>query len=643
MTGRLAVCLWFVSLLMLPAAAVAQAKPRIKIVYPREGHVLAPVDSNFVIGQAMGATSLRINGVKTELHDSGAFLGWIPVTPGRFTIKAEARNKAGTATAQRTIEVIAPARETPQDSLRIEEDYRRPSEDVWLWPGDLLEVYCRTSARSEVFFSIPGVAEMVPMNELPAQKQWIFRGNAFRNKRIPDSLYLHGIYYGAYRVASGERIDSQRIVYHARNRVALYDRKQKDHVFAEDSVRYSLDSSFADLFTTDSSAGRVTILDDRFTWQAQIKDSVIVTRVGPRLGYLWPFMPRGTRFEVTGRRGDWIRMRLAPYQEIWAHDTSLTYLPPGIPAPRGTVNSTRIDGHTDRTEVRLFLTEQLPYRISESLDPLELTITVYGVTSDIDWIRYDFDDVLVSYADWRQPQPGVLEYTVRLNCDQLWGYDSWYEDDALVVSINKPPAGGRNLRGWHIVVDPGHSRDDGATGPTGIKEKDANLWISRKLKKSLERRGAKVTMTRTGNEDLPLYDRPRIAKLKDADLFISVHNNALPDGVNPYENHGVSTYYYHPFSKKLAECVQASLLSRLDMPDFGLFRANFAVIRPTQYPAILVECAFMMIPEHEAALKTSGFQEDVAEAIAAGIAKFVDRALPDEKYVEARRELNRRR
>ena len=61
--------------------------------------------------------------------------------------------------------------ETPQDSLCIEEDYRRPAEDTWLWPGDLLEVYCRTSARSEVFFSIPGVAEMVPMNELPAQKQ----------------------------------------------------------------------------------------------------------------------------------------------------------------------------------------------------------------------------------------------------------------------------------------------------------------------------------------------------------------------------------------------------------------------------------------------------------------------------------------
>ena len=50
-------------------------------------------------------------------------------------------------------------------------------------------------------------------------------------------------------------------------------------LFASDSVRYSSDSSFADLFTTDSSAGRVTILDDRFPSVVQVKDSAIVARV----------------------------------------------------------------------------------------------------------------------------------------------------------------------------------------------------------------------------------------------------------------------------------------------------------------------------------------------------------------------------
>ena len=79
----------------------------------------------------------------------------------------------------------------------------------------------------------------------------------------------------------------------------------------------------------------------------------------------------------------------------------------------------------------------------------------------------------------------------------------------------------------------------------------------------------------------------------------------------------------------------------MDMPDFGLFRANFAVIRPTQFPAILVECAFMMIPEHEAALKTDAYQEKVAEAIAVGVERYVNEALPDVRYRNARNRRSR--
>jgi N-acetylmuramoyl-L-alanine amidase len=623
------------------SASAAQA-PRITIVYPREGQALPPIDSEFVVGQALDAQSLKINGVDTRLYDSGAFLGWIPVRPGPFAIDVVAKNRAGESRLVRNVAIALPAAETPQESLRVETDFVLPSEDVWLWSGDLFEVTCRTSPRSEVFFSLPGVVERVPMTELPAQTQPIFRGNAFRNSPVADSTRLHGVYYGQYRIGPGERADSAPVVIFARNRVALYAHDTVHVPYATDSVRYSTDSLFADLFTTDTLPGRVTILDDRFTSVAQVKDSVVVARVGPQQGYFWPFIPRGTRLEITGRHGSWFRLRAAPYQEIWIHDTSLVRMPAGLPVRRGTVNYTRIDSFDDRSEVRLSLTEQLPYRISESLDPLELTITVYGATSDIDWIRYDFDDVLVQYADWRQPQPGVLEYTVRLNCDQLWGYDSYYDGTTLVVAVNKPPrAGGDGLHGMTIVIDPGHSADDGSVGPTGLKEKVANLWIARKLRESLERRGAQVTMTRDGFEDVPLYERPKIAGRAKADLFVSVHNNALPDGTNPWLKHGVSTYYHYPSSKALAECVQGSLLGSLDMPDFGLFRANFAVVRPTQYPSILVECAFMILPDHEAELKTPAFQERAGEAIAAGIEAFVKQSLPDRKYEEARKERER--
>lgn len=614
-------------------AANPTAKPVIKIVYPRDNQALPPLDSQFVIGQALDATDLKVNGVKTKLWDSGAFLGWIPVQPGSFTIRVEASNSKGKSTKETIVDIGRPAHTVPSESLAIQNDQQMPAEDVWLWPGDLLEVQCRTASGAELSFSIPGVAENLPMIELPSRRPALYQGNAFRDEDRPDSSYLRGVYYGSYRVSGGERIDSLPIVFKARSRVGQYDKKVK--FFATDSVRYSVDSSFADLFTTASSAGRVSILDDRFPRPARIDDSAIVTRVGPGLGYFWPYMPRGTQFEVTGRQGHWVRLKLSSYQEVWAHDSSLIIDPPGQPLPRATVTSTRITGKAKTTEVRLLLSKQVPYRVTETLDPLSLTVTVYGATSNIDWIRYDFDDVLVRYATWDQPQPGVLEYTVYLNADQLWGYDTWYDEGTLVLSIKKPPTEAIELRGFKIVIDPGHSTDDGAVGPTGLKEKDANLWISKKLREALQKRGADAVLTRGGSEHLPLYERPAIAKQENADLFISIHNNALPDGVNPWADHGVSTYYYNPSSKGLAESVQGSMLAMVGLPNFGLYRGNFAVIRPTQYPAILVECAFMMIPEQEAALKTEEFQTRVADAIADGVDHWLKGALPDQKYLAA--------
>ena len=120
-----------------------------------------------------------------------------------------------------------------------------------------------------------------------------------------------------------------------------------------------------------------------------------------------------------------------------------------------------------------------------------------------------------------------------------------------------------------------------------------------------------------------LYDLLAIAKANSADLFVSIHNNALPDGVNPFTNNGTSIYYYHPHSINLARAIHGEMLKATQLPDHGLYHGNLAVNRPTQYPAVLIECAFMIIPEQEEMLKTDRFRKRIANAITKGIEKFL--------------------
>ena len=122
---------------------------------------------------------------------------------------------------------------------------------------------------------------------------------------------------------------------------------------------------------------------------------------------------------------------------------------------------------------------------------------------------------------------------------------------------------------------------------------------------------------------MPLGDRPGIAVAGGADLYVSVHNNAVPDGVDPRQRNGTSAYFHHPQSRDLARAVHRRTREATGLPDYGLTQANFAVIRPSQYPAVLVECAFMILPEQEEMLDNDAFVARLAHGIADGIADFV--------------------
>jgi N-acetylmuramoyl-L-alanine amidase len=179
----------------------------------------------------------------------------------------------------------------------------------------------------------------------------------------------------------------------------------------------------------------------------------------------------------------------------------------------------------------------------------------------------------------------------------------------------------RPLAGLTLAIDPGHP-PLGATGPTGFTEAEANLLVAQQLVPLLEREGARVLLTRNDAGPLDLPARVRFADSVDAAVLVSIHNNALPDGVNPFTNNGASTFYNLPRALPLARAIQARLVERTGLRDLGVARADLALTRATWMPAVLTEGLFMMIPEQEAALRSSEGRRLYAVAVLEGLRQF---------------------
>jgi N-acetylmuramoyl-L-alanine amidase len=270
---------------------------------------------------------------------------------------------------------------------------------------------------------------------------------------------------------------------------------------------------------------------------------------------------------------------------------------------------------------RLTLDERVPFRVDE--DARSLTVRLYGAASDLDFVQYGGTDPLVAGVSWAQPSADECTVTFALSAAPF-GWRTRWEGNDVVLEIRRPPVvdAARPLAGRTIAVDPGHP-PQGATGPTGLREEDANLAVALELRDLLEREGARVVMTRTADTALGLYERTAIADRANAEILVSIHNNALPDGVNPFVNNGTTVYYFQPRAARLAMLTEQALVGEMGLPNLGAARGNFALARDTWMPAILTEGAFLMIPEQENALRTPAFREAYARGVALGIQAYL--------------------
>ncbi|HEU4722442.1 MAG TPA: N-acetylmuramoyl-L-alanine amidase [Gemmatimonadaceae bacterium] len=347
-------------------------------------------------------------------------------------------------------------------------------------------------------------------------------------------------------------------------------------------------------------------------------DRVVIGRPVPGGTYKWFFLP-GTVVPLVGRDGGFARVRLDRELDVYVDTTEARGVEAPVVARRVAANM-RVRPSADGVDLVIPIGTRAPYFVEET--DRAVVLTLYGVRGNTDLINYAGADSMVRTVEWAQESADRARITVGLRAAP-YGYLVVWENNALVLKLRGRPRidPARPLAGIVVAVDPGHP-PVGATGPTGLWEPQVTLPVGLRLKTLLEERGARVVMTRTTADAVALGDRPIIARRANVHAFVSIHLNAYPDGVNPFVAPGTGTYFFRAHSEPLARAVQRGMVDRMGLQDLGVNYDNLAVVRPTWYPSVLCEGAFIMLPDQEAALRTPEFQDRYARGVADGLESY---------------------
>lgn len=611
----------------LPPVPQIEGPLQLTVVYPGPRDLIDARDSTFLFGSTgSGRATLTINGEPIAVAPNGAWLAWVPIPPeSLITLTLVARQGVDSAVLPYTIRRV-PRYIPPVAGVWIDSNSVTPGGRAW-WPADeYLPITVRAAEGARVQLRLPD-GRVIPLapNLAPAEVPWGIR--AFDRDSTNLSVRLRADRYaGALR---GLRLgDDPGLVLGPPPPVitrqgggccapashAAISRPVEpvlEAIIGPDTARMRLPLRLAPL---DTLPLVVEFNDD--TAHTGTTDSVTIGRTRPGATYHW-FFPTGTRAVVTGRLGEDLRVRLSRGQEAWVPAADAIALPVGTPVTRAAVSSLTLSPRDDRLVLRVPLTQRIPFRMEEEAG--RLTLRLYNAVGDINWTRYGATDPYVRDIRWWQVASDEVTLIMDL-AGPVWGYRTRWSGNDLLLEIRRPPAidPAHPLAGRLVVVDPGHP-PLGATGPTGLREAEANLAIALELRSLLEADGARVIMTRTADVSVDLAARTRLADSVDADLLVSIHNNALPDGLNPFTNSGSSVFYHQPRSLPLAQAIQVALVRRLGLRDLGAGRGDLALVRPTWMPAVLCEGLFMMLPEHEAALRQPEGQRRYAQAVRDGL------------------------
>jgi N-acetylmuramoyl-L-alanine amidase len=310
-----------------------------------------------------------------------------------------------------------------------------------------------------------------------------------------------------------------------------------------------------------------------------------------------------------------------------------------VPVDKGVLERLKLGRNTfDTVRVALYIKSFNTYKVFSLNEPFRIVMDIYGDNNTENYVA-----TKPNGSEQKKALPSIPKL-----------------ENKDISTMGKPVG----LTVSTIVIDPGHGgHDPGAVGPTGLKEKEVTLAIAKALKGHIEQYGmnfgiTRVVLTRDDDRFIPLEERKAIAKREHADLFISIHCNAVKDndarGIETYilsftndphslavatrENATTTKELNAPTdliknnilnskideSKRLASYVQTSLTSTLatkfqTVKDKGLKKAPLFVLIGADVPSILLETSFITNPSEEANLRNPEYINEIADGILKGI------------------------
>lgn len=341
-------------------------------------------------------------------------------------------------------------------------------------------------------------------------------------------------------------------------------------------------------------------------------------------------LPKGIKLQIIGKQQNKYKVKLSASLSGWVEEKDVSFSKENkVPQNYFTTCSVLV-GDTSE-QIVIPWTEQTPFSVSSIVENEKsyLLVDFFNTHLATTWIIQNPSSKVIKDIQLSQLEDGLVRMKIPVKQKQLWGF--WYETTTqnLKIYIKSPPKINPEnpLKNITIALEAGHGGENntGAVGLAGTKEKNLNLTAVEILKQHFEKNGAKVILMRQGDTNPDFSERLKLAYENSADLIISIHANASSTE-NGYlsSNSGVSVFYKHPHCKNFAEKIYTELLKLWGGKGTGLVENfNYAIVRQSIVPAILVEMGYLTHPEDEPILLNKKFLNLQAEKIVEATKKFL--------------------